>query len=199
MILEECDTRVVQEVQHTDTRERLHHDVREDRGPVPRVHRLQLRERIPQLGRRVDDDEDVRQLQLLAVPEEHPRADADIPQCVVRHEPDDLVELPLLLRVARVELPELVEPGELEELLGEEEGADEEGLRGPEGEVGVVDVLPGGRGSVLGLLQSERRCLHVRAAPEAILLEGKVVCEGSRGEVSRGTERDAHGCCDGKL
>jgi len=36
---------------------------------------------------------------------------------------------------------EPVQPDELEDLLGEEEGAYEDGLWGEEGEVGVVDVF----------------------------------------------------------
>lgn len=75
-----------------------------------------------------------------------------------------------------VKAPELVEPGELEELLGEKKATYEVGLRGPEGEVAVVD------------------CLHVRGRIEAVLLRGEVVNEGGRGQIAGGGEGDAHGC-----
>lgn len=91
--------------------------------------------------------------------------------------------LPLLLsaglagfeiRAARVGLAQLPEPGELEELLGEEESGDEEGLGRPEGEVGVVDVL------------------HVGGGQHAVVLGGKVDGEGGRGEPPGCAEGDAH-------
>lgn len=50
------------------------------------------------------------------------------------------------------------------------------GLRGPEGEVAVVDGL------------------HRRRGVDAVLLGGEVVGEGERREVARGGEGDAHRC-----
>jgi len=66
----------------------------------------------------VDPDEDVGGLEGLAVPEEHPGADADVADGVVRDELDDLVELFLLGGVVGGVLPELVEPCELETFKG---------------------------------------------------------------------------------
>lgn len=74
-----------------------------------------------------------------------------------------------------MECAEFVEPEELEELLGEEEAGDEEGLRGEEGEVLVVDLF------------------HVGGAEDAVLLRGEVVDEGGWGEISSGAEAEAHG------
>lgn len=74
-----------------------------------------------------------------------------------------------------MECAEFVEPEELEELLGEEEAGDEEGLWGEEGEVLVVDLF------------------HVGGAEYAVLLRGEVVDEGGWGEISSGAQAEAHG------
>ena len=62
----------------------------------------------------MDPDEDVAGFELLAVPEEHPGADADVADGVVGDELDDFVELCPLRGVGGAVFPELVEPGELE-------------------------------------------------------------------------------------
>ena len=115
--------------------------MREDATPTLRVHPIELGETIPQLSRGVDDDEDIAEIQTVAIPEEHPGTYARVAQRIVRDEFDDLIEFFGLLRVAGVKTPEPVQPGELEDLLREEEGADEVGLGGEEGEIAVVDVL----------------------------------------------------------
>jgi len=108
------NARVVQEVQAADASEGLRDDVRQDAAPAPGVHGLELGGDVPQLHDAVDPDEDVGGLEGLAVPEEHPGADADIADGVVGHEFDDLVEFFLLGGVVGAVLPELVEPGKLE-------------------------------------------------------------------------------------
>lgn len=60
------------------------------------------------------------------------------------------------------------------QLLGEEKGSDEVGVRRPEGDVALVDVH------------------HVGGRVEAILLGGEIVGERQRREVSRCAEGDAH-------
>lgn len=170
----------MQQVQHTDAREGLGDDVREYGARGASIHRFELGEDVVQLGERVDDDEYVRNLQIVRVPEEHPRADADVSQGVVRRVFDDGVEFLLVGGRVGVEAPETVKPGELEELLGEEEGGDEVGLRAEEGEVSIVDVHHGG------------------GREDAILLGGEVVDEGCWGQVAGGGERDTHRglfCC----
>lgn len=69
-------------------------------------------------------------------------SDAGVSDGVVGNKVDEGVHLLLLgERLLRGELPQAVEPGELEELLGEEEAGDEEGLGREEGHVAVVDIL----------------------------------------------------------
>lgn len=108
------DARVVQEVQAANAGEGLCDDVRQDAAPALGVHGLELRRDVPQLHDAVDPDEDVGGLERLAVPEEHPGADADVADGVVGDELDDFVEFSLLRRVGGAVFPELVEPGELE-------------------------------------------------------------------------------------
>jgi hypothetical protein len=108
------NTRVVQEVQAANTRESLRDDVCQDAAPALGVHWLELRRDVPDLHDAVDPDEDVGRLERLAVPEEHPGADADVADGVVGDELDDLVELFLLRGVVGAVLPELVQPCELE-------------------------------------------------------------------------------------
>jgi hypothetical protein len=103
------NTSVVQEVQAPNAR-----DVCQDAAPALRVHGLELRRDVPDLHDAVDPDEDVGRLERFAVPEEHPRADADVADRVVGDELDDFVELFLLRGVIGAVLPELVEPCELE-------------------------------------------------------------------------------------
>ncbi len=124
----------MQQIQNTDPSESLRDHVRENAI-------LQLRENIIDLCQRIRDDENIRKLQLFCVPEEHPGPNTHIPQRVIWHELDDLVQRFFLGGVVAVEFPEAVEPGELEELLGEEEAGDEVGLGAEEGEVAVVDVF----------------------------------------------------------
>lgn len=102
---------IVQEIQTPDPRESLRHDVRQYAAPAARVHGVELRVDVPQLHQAVDPDEDVGGLEGLAVPEEHPRADAEVAEGVVGDEADDFVELAFLGRVRGGVFPELVEPG----------------------------------------------------------------------------------------
>jgi hypothetical protein len=111
------NARVVQEIQDSNAGEGLRDDVRQDAAPALGVHGLELGGDVPQLHDAVDPDEDVGGLEGLAVPEEHPSADADVADGVVGDELDDLVELFLLGGVVGAVLPELVEPGELEALV----------------------------------------------------------------------------------
>ena len=104
----------MQEVQAANAGEGLCDDVRQDAAPALGVHGLELRRDVPQLHDAVDPDEDVGGLERLAVPEEHPGADADVADGVVGDELDDFVEFSLLRRVGGAVFPELVEPGELE-------------------------------------------------------------------------------------
>ena len=104
----------MQEVQTPDASEGLGHDVREDAAPALGVHGLELGRDVPDLHQAVDPDEDVGGLEGLAVPEEHPGADADVADGVVGDELDDLVEFAFLGGVGGGVFPELVEPGELE-------------------------------------------------------------------------------------
>jgi hypothetical protein len=108
------NTSVVQEVQAPNAREGLRDDVCQNAAPALRVHGLELRRDVPDLHDAVDPDEDVGRLERFAVPEEHPRADADVADRVVGDELDDFVKLFLLCGVVGAVLPELVEPCELE-------------------------------------------------------------------------------------
>lgn len=63
---------VVQEVEDADTREGLGDDVSEPVGGGGAVQRLEGGGDVAQLGEGVDDDEDVRGLEVVGVPEEHP-------------------------------------------------------------------------------------------------------------------------------
>ena len=166
--------RVMQHVEDSNARKCLGHDVCEHTARRPRVHRLQLREAIPQLRRRVDQHEDVGDLQVARVPEEHPRADAHVSQRVVRREFHDGRELAFSVWALLVLSPELIQPCELEELLGEEESSDEVRLRAEEGKVGVVDVF------------------HRRRREDSVLLRREIVDERCRCEPARCAERDAH-------
>jgi hypothetical protein len=105
---------VVQEVQATNAGEGLRDNVCQNAAPALGVHGLELRRDVPDLHDAVDPDEDVGRLERFAVPEEHPRADADVADRVVGDELDDFVELFLLRGVIGAVLPELVEPCELE-------------------------------------------------------------------------------------
>ena len=104
-------TSIVQEVQTPDSRESFGDNVCEDAAPALGVHRLQLGGDVPDLHDAIDPDEDVGGLEGLAVPEEHPGADADVADGVVGDELDDFVELALLGWVGGGVFPELVEPG----------------------------------------------------------------------------------------
>lgn len=108
----------MQEVQDSNASERLRDDVCQDAAPALCVHRLELRRDEPDLHDAVDPDEDVGGFELLAVPEEHPRADAHVADRIVWDELDDFVEFFLLCWVGGAVLPELVEPCELEAVDG---------------------------------------------------------------------------------
>lgn len=95
--------------------------MREDAGPGTSIHRGELGEDVVELGEGVDDNKNIRQFEMFGIPEEHPGSDTEVSQSVIRDEFDDFIEFLFLDGIAGVEFPEFVEPGELEELLGEEE------------------------------------------------------------------------------
>lgn len=96
-------------------------------------------------------------------------SNTQVPHRVIGHEIEHLFHLLLLLgALPRVQLPQPVQPCQLEQLLREEEAGDEVGLRRPEGEVGIMHVL------------------HVGRAEHAVLLRGKVDEEGGRGHPAGG-------------
>ena len=148
------------QIQHANASERLCNRMRQNTCPTLGIHRPEPAKDVIQLCQTIDQDEHVRHLQHLRVPEEHPSPDADVAKGIVRHEIGDEVELLSLTGLLGVEFPEEVQPRELEELLGREEAGDEEGLRRPEGDVAVVDVF------------------HVGGGEHAVLLGGEVVEEG---------------------
>ena len=152
------------QIQHAHTSKTLSDHMRQDANPALRIHLAQpTTEDIIQLHQTIDEDKNIRDLELLGVPEEHPGTDADIADGVIGNIVTHEVELGALGRFLGVEFPEVVEPGKLEELLGGEEAGDEERLRGPEGDIAVVDVF------------------HVRGREHAVLLSGEVVEEGGGG------------------
>ena len=149
------------QIQHAHTSKTLSDHMRQDANPALRIHLAQpTTEDIIQLHQTIDEDKNIRDLELLGVPEEHPGTDAGVADGVIRDIVTHEVELGTLGGLLGVEFPEVVEPGELEELLGGEEAGDEEWLRGPEGDVAVVDVF------------------HVWGREHAVLLGGEVVEEG---------------------
>ena len=107
---------------------------------------------------------------------------AEIADCVVGYVVGDGIELNTLGLLAGVELPEAVEPRDLEDLLGKEEGADEVRLRAGQYVRGRLDVS----GEESAYLWAPERnvgivdILHVRATEQTILLGCKVNEEGSR-------------------
>lgn len=66
---------------------------------------------------------------------------AEIPDRIVRHKVDQLIKLLLLLRALRIQLVEPVQPPQLEQLLWEEEGGDEEWLWAEERHVLIMNVF----------------------------------------------------------
>ena len=128
----------MQQIQHPDPSESLRDDVREDAAPAAFVHWGDLGGNVVQLRQRVYHDENVGEFEHLRVPEEHPSPNTCVAQHVVRDVLHHFVGLGVGVFGRG---PEVVEPGELEELLGEEEGGDEVGLGAEEGEVRVVDFF----------------------------------------------------------
>lgn len=61
------------EIENTDAGERLGDDMSEDGGGGTGVHGKEFAEDIVELGQTVDNNEDVGDLQLLRIPEDHPR------------------------------------------------------------------------------------------------------------------------------
>lgn len=147
---------VVQQVQDTDSGESLAHNVCQNRVCGIQIHRRETTKDVVQLGEGVDDHEDVTSLEVRGVPEDHPACDADISHGVERAEVDHCVHCPVLKCRLVVGSPQPPKPGKLKQLLWEEESGDEEWLRRPEREIGVMDVL------------------HVRRAQHSILLSGEV-------------------------
>ena len=103
----------------------------------------------------IDAHKDIRNLQLFHIPKDHPRPDAQVPQGEVRSVVHQRIQFGTFVGFVRRELVETVEPGELEDLLHGEECADEVGVRGPEGDVAVVDVFHAGGGEDAVLLGGE--------------------------------------------
>jgi hypothetical protein len=103
-------------------------------------------------------------------------ADTDIAENVVRDEVDDLVQFTLLLGLAGIKLPQAVQPGQLYDLLGEEEATNKVGLGRPERNVSVVDIL------------------HVWRAVQGILLNCKVIEERCWCDPFGGAVFNAHDC-----
>ena len=62
----------MEEVKNTDTSKGPRDNIREDGARGLGIHRWELGEDIVQLGQAVDDDENVGDLELLSVPEDHP-------------------------------------------------------------------------------------------------------------------------------
>ena len=85
--------------------------MREDGVPVLGVHGLELGEDVEHLRRGVDGDEDVGDGEVVAVPEEHPGANAEVAEYVIGHVFGDGVDIVFVGGVGGGELPELVEPG----------------------------------------------------------------------------------------
>ena len=130
----------MEEIENTDAGKSLRYNVGEHRAGRVGVHRLQSSADVIKLRKAIYEDEDVGDLQLLRVPEEHPSADTNVAQGVVWNKVDHLLQLLPLARVLRVEFVQAVQPCELEELLGKEEAGDEVRLRAPEGKVAIVNV-----------------------------------------------------------
>ena len=162
----------MQQIQHSYPGETFRNHMRKNTAPAARIHRRQQRRNIIQLRERIDGNKDIGNLEHLPIPEEHPSSNAHVAEHVEGHVLDHLVGVGDGVLGRHVDF---VEPGELEELLGEEEGADEVGLGAEEGEVGVVDFF------------------HCWAGEDAVLLRGEVVDEGGRGYVAGGREGNAHG------
>ena len=170
--------------------------MRQNTARTLRVHLLQARHHVIQLRQRIDDDKHIRRLQILRIPEEHPRSDAHIAQREVGYVVDDGVEFLLFLGgFLWVQAPEAVQPGELEELLGCEEAGDEPGLRGEVGEVGVVDGFHVWGGEHLQWVSRDSGGRIDGAY--AILLGGEVVKVGDGSEVFAGAIGDPHDDSDG--
>jgi len=131
-VLVVCNTQVVEEVENANTGKGLSVDVCEDGRETLGVHGTKLGEDEVKLGEGVDDDENVGELEIFAVPRKGPRANTDISQNVVGDEVDDLVQFALLLGLAGIKLPQAVQPGELDDLLREEEATDKVRLGRPE-------------------------------------------------------------------
>ena len=62
----------MEEVKNTDTSKSSGDDIGEDGARGLGIHRWELGEDIVQLGQAVDDDENVGDLELLSIPEDHP-------------------------------------------------------------------------------------------------------------------------------
>jgi hypothetical protein len=101
-------------------------------------------------------------------------SNTQIPQTIIRHKPHHLVQLPPLLRLVLIQLPQPPQPAHLRDLLRKEECRDEIRLRTPEGQIGVVDVF------------------HVGGREHAVVLGGEVDEEAGGGEVAGGAVGDSH-------
>lgn len=118
----------MQQIEDADAGEGLRVEVGEDGAGAAGVHGAELRDEVVELGEGVDGDEEVGELEVVAVPEDHPGADAEVADGVVGDVGGEDVEFGALGGLGGGEFVEAVEPGELDELLGGEESADELGL-----------------------------------------------------------------------
>lgn len=159
---------VVQQVQDTDPSESFADNMGQNGVCRVQVHWRETTKDVVQLGEGVDDDENVACLEVRRIPEDHPARDAEISYGVERAEVDHCAHCAILKCGLVTRPPQAPQPGKLKQLLREEEGRDEERLGGPEGEVGVMDVL------------------HVRRAKQSILLSSKVDDKGNWCDVACG-------------
>lgn len=83
-ILVVCNTKVVDEVEDTNTSEGLSVDVGEDGRGGGRVHRAELGEDEVKLAEGVDDDKYVGELESLRIPRKHPRFFSGSASCHVK-------------------------------------------------------------------------------------------------------------------
>jgi hypothetical protein len=119
---------VVQQIQDADASKGLADNVRQHARRAARVHRRLLGKYVVELRQAVDGDKDVCGFEIRAVPAEHPRGDAHVAHGVVGYIVHLTLEFTLLVGLGGVELPEAVEPCQLDELLWKEEPPNEVGL-----------------------------------------------------------------------
>ena len=178
----------MQQVENTNTRKSLRNNVCEDGGGGARVHRRKGCGNVVELREGVDNNKDIGRLQpnhenrsdqlsshkhipailhpkilensLARIPKHHPGRNTKVPHGIKRHEIHHRLQLRRLMRFRRIKLVQAPQPGQLEQLLREEEGSDAVRIGAEEGDVLVVHVQ------------------HVGRAEHAILLRGEVDDKG---------------------